>query len=188
MTWSRWIACWNVGTEAFRGSLLGSVDECCGAAEVLIAETEVLVKWRWLKPRQLGFGLADERNKDRRAAWGFRTEMTKGSARIVIAASLARLRLQRTLATGQLRGLLSLGSWDWRRALAIFTSSQRSSAAVKMQKQSAQSHCFFWNWMQMQKTKLTGSFLFQNHLIKMSLYFIKFNSLIIKLKIVRCLN
>lgn len=46
------MACWKVGTELLWGSEFGSVDECCGAAEVLIAETEVPAKRR-RTPREL---------------------------------------------------------------------------------------------------------------------------------------
>lgn len=62
------MACWKVGTEPFCGSEFGSVDECCGAAEVLIAEKAVPAKRR-RTPRELqkrlGHGLPAPRKEKR---------------------------------------------------------------------------------------------------------------------------
>ena len=84
------MACWKVGTEALRGSLLGSVDDCCGIAEeVLIAETAVRVKWRREAcggKRWLELGLP-ARRRQRREVWGLRNEMTSGNARMAMPAS-----------------------------------------------------------------------------------------------------
>lgn len=84
------MACWKVGAGALRGSLLGSVDECCGIAEeVLIAETAVRAKWQQGTSgvqRRLGFSLP-ARRRQRREVWGLRNEMTSGNARMAMPAS-----------------------------------------------------------------------------------------------------
>lgn len=92
LTWSLWIACWKVGTEAFCRSLFGSVDGGSWIAEVVIAQTEVLWNWRrhsgdW--QNQLGLGLPAQK-KERYEARGLRIEMANGNARIAMAGSFAR--------------------------------------------------------------------------------------------------
>ena len=83
------MACWKVGTEDLRASLLllESVDEeCCGIVEVLIEDTVVVrVKWRREK-RWLRLAV---RRREKREVWGLRKEMTKGKARMAMASSLS---------------------------------------------------------------------------------------------------
>ena len=83
------MACWKVGTEDLRASLLllESVDEeCCGIVEVLIEDTVVVrVKWRREK-RWLRLAV---RRREKREVWGLRKEMTKGKARMAMAIAMA---------------------------------------------------------------------------------------------------
>lgn len=92
LTWSLWIACWKVGTEAFCGWLFGSVDGGSWIAEVVIAQTDGLWTWRRLGgdlQNRLGLGLPAQRKK-RCEARGLRIEMANGNERIAMAGSPAR--------------------------------------------------------------------------------------------------
>ena len=86
------MACWKVRRDGFRGS--ESLDDCCGAAEVVMAETEVPANRRKVCRgfrKRVG---EEQRWKERREAWGFRNEMTKGKASMAIAAACAFLSLK----------------------------------------------------------------------------------------------
>lgn len=72
-----------MGTEDFLDFELGSVEECIGAADVLIAETAVPANRRRVA-NQVEHDLPVQK-RQRLEVWGLMNEMTKGNARMAMA-------------------------------------------------------------------------------------------------------